>query len=62
VFCFNIGPLVWSCKKQIVVSLSTTKFEYHGVVNAYIEAVWIFHLLGELGFFVNDPDSMSRMK
>jgi hypothetical protein len=50
VFHFNTGPLVWSCKKQKVVSLSTTKVEYCGVVNAGTKAVWIHQLLGELGF------------
>ena len=41
VFHFNDGPLVWSSKKQKVSSLSMTKEEYHGVVNASIESVWI---------------------
>jgi hypothetical protein len=41
---------VWSCKKHKVVSLSTTKAKYRGVVQAGTEAVWIRQLLGELGF------------
>jgi hypothetical protein len=50
VFHFSTGPLVWSCKKQKVVSLSTTKAEYHGTIHAGTKAVWIHQLLGELGF------------
>jgi hypothetical protein len=50
VFHFSTGPLVWSCKKQKVVSLSTTEEEYCGIFHAGTEAVWIHQLLGELGF------------
>ena len=34
-------PLVWSSKKQKVVSMSTTEEEYLGVVNVGTEVVWI---------------------
>ena len=33
-FRFNSEPLVWSCKKQKVVYLSTKEVEYHGTFNA----------------------------
>jgi hypothetical protein len=50
VFHFSTGPMVWSFKKQKVFSPSTTKVEYCGAFNVGTEAVWIFYLLGELGF------------
>ena len=53
VFKLSAGPLVWSCKKQKVVSLSTTEAEYRGAVNDGTEAVWIRQLLEELGFPVD---------
>jgi hypothetical protein len=46
---YSTGPLVWSCKKHKVVSMSTIEAEYHGVVQAGTEAMWIRQLLGELG-------------
>jgi hypothetical protein len=49
VFSLSYGLLVWSCKKHNVVSLSTTKAQYHGVVQVGTKAVWIHQLLGELG-------------
>ena len=50
VFGFSSRPLVWSSNKHKVVSLSTIKAKYHGVVNVGTEAIWIQQLLGELGF------------
>jgi len=35
-----------------VVSLSTTKEEYHGPVRVGIESTWIQYLMSELGFLV----------
>jgi hypothetical protein len=49
VFRFSTKPLVWSCKKQKVVSLSTTKEKYRGDVQEGTEVVWIHQLLGEFG-------------
>ena len=49
-FCLRSGPLVWSIKKQKVVSLSTTEVEYHGFFNAGTKEVWIRQLLDEIGF------------
>jgi hypothetical protein len=39
VFLYIIGPLVWFCKKQKVVSLSTTKEKYCGTIQEGTEAV-----------------------
>jgi hypothetical protein len=50
VFLYSIGHLVWSCKKQNLVSLSTTRAEYRGVVEACTETICIHRLLSEPGF------------
>ena len=52
VFWLIYEPLVWLYKKKKVVSLSTTKSEYHGTINACIEKVWIPQLLENIGFHV----------
>jgi hypothetical protein len=50
VFHFSIGLLVWFCKKHKVVSLSTIKDEYRGIINPGTKEVFIHQILGELGF------------
>jgi hypothetical protein len=37
VFCYSTGPLVWSCKKHKIISLSTIKEEYRGAIQAHTE-------------------------
>jgi hypothetical protein len=51
-YVFHLGsrPIVWSCKKQKIVSLLTIKAKYIGVVSAGIETMWIHNLMGELEF------------
>jgi len=39
VFCLGSRPMVWSCKKQKVVSLSTMKAKFCGEVNVGIKVV-----------------------
>jgi hypothetical protein len=47
VFHFSTGKLVmWSCKKQKVVSLLTTKEKYHDLVQAGTKVVWTRQILG----------------
>jgi hypothetical protein len=43
------GPICWSSKKQVVISLSSAEEEYKGVVNITIQAMWLQHFLTELG-------------
>jgi hypothetical protein len=49
---FITGPLVWSCKKWKVVSLSTKEEKYCGVVHVGTKIVWIRELLSEPCFHV----------
>jgi len=41
--------ICWSRKKQVVISLSSIKAEYRGVVNITIQAMWLENFLNELG-------------
>ena len=50
VFHFSSRPLVWSCQKQKVVSLSNMEVQYHCVVNVDTEVVWTQLILCELEF------------
>eukprot|EP00253_Pinus_taeda_P007569 PITA_07569 len=40
-FTLGSGPITWDCKKQGVISLSSAEAEYHGVVEASKEALWL---------------------
>eukprot|EP00253_Pinus_taeda_P029099 PITA_29099 len=41
VFTLGSGPITWACKKQSAISLSSTEAEYHGVIEASKEAMWL---------------------
>eukprot|EP00253_Pinus_taeda_P025299 PITA_25299 len=41
VFTFGSGTITWACKKQSSISLSSAEIEYHGVVDASKEALWL---------------------
>eukprot|EP00253_Pinus_taeda_P014897 PITA_14897 len=41
VFTLGSGPITWACKKQGAISLSSAQVEYHGVVEASKEALWL---------------------
>jgi hypothetical protein len=43
------GPICWSRKKKDVISLSSVKAKYRGVVNITIQAMWLQHFLIDLG-------------
>jgi hypothetical protein len=49
VFRFGLGPFFWSSKKQSTISLSTTKAEYRGAVNATTHVVWLQGILSKFG-------------
>eukprot|EP00253_Pinus_taeda_P008784 PITA_08784 len=50
VFTLGSGPITWACKKQSAISLSSVEAEYHGVVEARKEALWLRQILSEFGF------------
>eukprot|EP00253_Pinus_taeda_P031195 PITA_31195 len=49
-FTLGSGPITWACKKQSVISLSLVEAEYHGVVEASKEALWLPQILSKFGF------------
>eukprot|EP00253_Pinus_taeda_P011681 PITA_11681 len=50
VFTLGSGPIIWDCKKQSAISLSSTEEEYRGAVEASKEALWLRQILSEFGF------------
>eukprot|EP00253_Pinus_taeda_P011546 PITA_11546 len=61
------GPICWSSKKHAAISLSSAEAEYRGVVNITIQALWLQHLLAELGVQFHQPiviwcDNQSTLK
>lgn len=49
VYVLNLGSnsICWLSKKHVAISLSSIEFEYKGVVNATIQAIWIQHFIFE---------------
>jgi hypothetical protein len=43
------GPIYWSSKKKVAISLSSSEAEYRGVVNITIHTMWLQHFFIELG-------------
>eukprot|EP00253_Pinus_taeda_P004459 PITA_04459 len=41
VFTLCFGPITWVCKKKSSISLSSVEAEYHGIVEAIKEALWL---------------------
>eukprot|EP00253_Pinus_taeda_P009757 PITA_09757 len=50
VFTLHSGPITWAYKKRSAISLSSIEAEYHSVVEASKEALWLRQLLLEFGF------------
>ena len=50
-YVLNIGsgPICWSTKKKITISLSSEAAKYKSVVNATTQAIWLQNFLIELG-------------
>ena len=58
VFTLGSGPITWSCKKQSSISLSSAEAEYHGVVKAIKEAMWLLQILFEFGLHQQHPTTL----
>eukprot|EP00253_Pinus_taeda_P007165 PITA_07165 len=58
VFTLGSGPITWACKKQASISLSSAESEYHGVVEASKEALWLRQILSEFGFQQQHPTTL----
>eukprot|EP00253_Pinus_taeda_P032215 PITA_32215 len=58
VFTLGFGPITWACKKQSAISLSSTKAEYLGIVEASKEASWLPRILSEFGFQQQHPTTL----
>jgi hypothetical protein len=44
------GPVSWCAKKELTIALSTTEAEYVALSHAVQEAIWLRHLLKDLGY------------
>lgn len=54
--CFvNGGPVVWKCRKQTNVALSTTEAEYYAITEAAKEVLWLHTLLVDFEIETNEP-------
>ena len=49
VFQLGSGPISWSSKKVRTLSLSSCEEEYRASKEAAKEAIWLWHVLTELG-------------
>eukprot|EP00253_Pinus_taeda_P015464 PITA_15464 len=58
VFTLGSGPITWACKKQGAISLSSAEAEYHGVIEASKEALWLRQILSEFGFQQQHPTTL----
>eukprot|EP00253_Pinus_taeda_P028286 PITA_28286 len=58
VFTLRSEPITWACKKQSVISLSLVEGEYHGVVEASKEALWLHQILLEFAFQQQHPTTL----
>eukprot|EP00253_Pinus_taeda_P004664 PITA_04664 len=58
VFTLGSGPFTWACKKKSAISLSSVDVEYHGVVEASKEALWLHQILSEFGFQQQLPTTL----
>jgi len=54
-FIVNGGTVLWSAKRQEIVSLSTTESEYIAATSAAKEALWLRSLISQL--FGTPPDT-----
>jgi KUP system potassium uptake protein len=48
----------WFCKKQPVVSISSTEAEYYALSEAIKEVLWVRQVLNEIGLSLNRPTTV----
>jgi hypothetical protein len=66
-YVFNLfgGEISWMSKRQSIVALSTTKFEYMAATHAIKEEIWLQRLCSSIGFVQQavriDCDSQSEI-
>jgi hypothetical protein len=58
VFLLNGTPISWRSKKQATVALSSTEAEYMALTAATKEAIWLRHLLKDLGYEQEGPTTI----
>jgi hypothetical protein len=51
----NGGIVTWMSRKQTSITLSSTEAEYIALSEAARKIVWLWHLLGELGYIQISP-------
>ena len=59
VFSIGSGAISWASKKQSTTALSTTEVEYRAMSVATQEAIWLRHLLKEIGYEQVHPSQIS---
>ena len=47
------NPILWSSKKQSIVSRSSTKAKYHALASTAVELSWLYTLIKELNLFLH---------
>ena len=59
-YVFQIGQstVSWCSKREATVAKSTTEAEYVALSQATQEAVWLRHLLADLGYSMNSPTTV----
>ena len=62
VFSIGSGAISWASKKQPTTALSTTEAEYHAMSITAQEAIWMRHLLKEIGYEQVNPSQISSAK
>jgi len=70
VFSIGSGAISWASKKQPTISLSTIEAEYRAMSVAAQEAIWLRHILKEIGYeqggslliYSNNQSSISSAK
>jgi len=66
-FSIGYGIISWSNKKQPIVSLSSTEYEYKALCHATYEEIWLRRILEDVGEnkkvpTINECDNQSSIK